>query len=132
MKSRTRSSGANRAASSFQLNTTRARHDDERGRARFAVGAQPRSSQRQDHDGLAQPHVVGEASAEAEPAQEREPAERLALIVAQLPGERRRGVERRDAAERLQLVARAGERFVDLDRGLRRERRVEQRRPATA
>ena len=107
----------------------RSRHDrDRRARAIVLARDAARLEQREHHDGLAEPHVVGQAPAEAEAAQEREPAERLALILAQLAVKRRRRVERTDPAELRQLGARPRERLVDAHRRLRLEQRIEQRR----
>src|SRR5438874_12645337 len=64
-------------------------------------------------DGLAQPHVVGEAPAEAESAEELHPAKAVALVVAQLADEALRGVERVDAVEAHQLVPRLPEGCVE-------------------
>src|SRR4029077_14209022 len=107
------------------------RQHGERGhmlRSRPAPGESPRLEQRDNHDGLPQPHVVREASAKAELPQERKPSERIALIVAQRAGERRGRIERLDAGERLQGLTRPDERFVYGNRRLAREERVEQRR----
>ncbi len=82
--------------------------------------------ERQHHDGLAKAHVVGQAPAEAEAAQELEPSESLALILAQRPAERRRRVGGADAAKTLQLGADVFEHLVVRDRGLRRQQRIEQ------
>ncbi|MNC89636.1 hypothetical protein D3C83_56020 [compost metagenome] len=89
----------------------RGRNDEER--AASGAGLLPEHEQGDDLQRLAETHVVGEAAAEAEAAQEGEPAERVTLVVAELSGEGRGGVERRDAAERRQLVAHAREPLVD-------------------
>src|SRR5687768_3985280 len=88
--------------------------------------------QSQNHDRLAEAHIVGEAATKAEAPQKFEPAERLALIFTQGPGERFRRIDGTDAAELLQLGAGAAESFVDRDRGLILQERIEQcrlRRP---
>ncbi len=104
----------------------RSRHDRHR-RAAAVAGGAPRLEQRQHHDGLAESHVVGEAPAEPELPQEREPAERVALIVAKLAAEGRRRIERAHAGELRQLGAGARELLVHPHRRLRLEQRVEQR-----
>ncbi len=61
-------------------------HDDQRRPSLNTVGL-PRMTARveqcEHHDGLAEPHVVGKAPAESELAQERQPAEALALVIAE-------------------------------------------------
>ena len=81
--------------------------------------------ERQHHHGLAKAHVVGQAPAEVEAAQELEPAESLALILAQRPAKRRRRVGGSDAAKTLQLGADVFEQLVVHNRGLRRQQRIE-------
>src|SRR3954470_14809220 len=66
----------------------RARDHDERRPAELARRAET-IEPGEHHDGLAEPHVVGETAAEAEAPEKGQPAERVALIVAQLPLERR-------------------------------------------
>ena len=101
----------------------RAGHHDER-RAE-ALGA-PRGEQRQDLHGLAEPHVVGEAAAEAEAAQEMEPAEALALVAAQAAAKAGGLVGGLDAVEPGQLRPRSLEDGVDPRLGQRGQERVEQ------
>ena len=82
--------------------------------------------QRQHLRGLAHAHVVGQAAAETEAAQELHPADALALVVAQLSHEARGLLAGADAREAAQLVAHAGEGLVATDFGLRGQQRVEQ------
>jgi hypothetical protein len=83
--------------------------------------------QGQHHNGLAEAHVIGQASSESKPAEERKPPERELLIVAQAPAKRRRRGHGANAVELRQLRAGPRERVVDAHRGLRFEQRVEKR-----
>ena len=91
-KSSTRSPGAKRAASLVQLKSSDRGSTTSDGRCGARRVEPPGFEHRQHHHRLAQTHVVGEAAAEAEVAEEPHPAERLALVVAQLAVERRRRV----------------------------------------
>jgi hypothetical protein len=124
LKSSTRSFGAKRGLFP-PVEDDRSGHDDQRRALRLLLRPQP-IQPRQHHHGLAEPHVVGEAPAEPEPPEEREPSERIALVVAKLADERRRGVQRRDAFEGRELVARARETLVDANGRVQRQRRVQQ------
>ena len=84
------------------------------------------SQQREHLDGLSQAHVVREDSAEAVLTQEGEPAEAVALVVAQRASEAARLLQRPDALEGLELVAQLGERRVDVRRCHRGELGVDQ------
>src|SRR5262245_17568006 len=86
-----------------------------------------RLEEREHHHGLAEPHVVREASAEPESLEEGEPAERLALITAEGALERRRRIGGTNPFERLELGPDPRERLVPRRLGLRREERVEER-----
>ncbi len=79
------------------------------------------------HDRLAEAHLVGEAAAEPEAPQEREPAERVALVVAQDAMKGRWRIDGADSLESRQLAARPREGLVRGHSRLRREPRVEQR-----
>ena len=88
-----------------------------------------RFEHRQHLRGLADAHIVGQAAAEAELAQELHPAEAFALVIAQLADEARRLRRRASTPWKVaQLLADAREHLVDVDFGLRRQQRVEQAR----
>ena len=87
----------------------RFRHHDER-RPRLLAAA--RRQHGQHLDGLAEAHVVGQAAAEAEAAQEGHPAETLFLVRAQLAPESRGLVFCGDAVEAGQLGAGPREHLV--------------------
>ena len=85
--SSTRSCGVKRAASCFQLKTSdRGTTTSDGGRRlRLPRRAARGALQQGEHlHGLAQAHVVGQAAAEAELAEEVEPAQALALVGAEL------------------------------------------------
>ena len=86
------------------------RRDRVRRPARFEQG--------EDLNGFAQAHVVGEAAAEAELAEEFEPAEALLLVGAELADEVGGRLEGGDAAEGAELVAEVLEGGIDGGVGL--------------
>ena len=105
----------------------RARRDDQRRPAAGAPARCPAPGEQGQHlHRLAQPHVVGEAAAEPELAQELEPAQPLRLVTAQRSDEAGRRVRRRDPREAREPGAQPLERRVA--RGLRQrgQQRVEQ------
>ncbi len=105
----------------------RTRHHYQRGRQPLALSLRPANFEQREHlDGLAQTHVVREAAAEAEIAQEMEPAEAGALVAAQLAAESRRSNGRRDARELAQALAGTLEGFIAGDRRLVGQPGVEQ------
>ena len=75
--------------------------------------------------GLADAHIVGQAAAEAELAQELHPAHALLLVVAQLADEARGLLHRLHALEVLQPLADPGKTGVERDLGLSRQQRVQ-------
>jgi len=103
----------------------RPRDDHQRRPGPLALLA-PRLEEGQHHDRLPEPHVVGQATAEAEPAKEVEPADPFPLVGAELAREAGRRVDCGDAVEASQLVAGPGEYFVAGGLGLRGEERVQQ------
>ena len=108
----------------------RPRHDDERRRrgqtARLAL-VSACVEQREHDDGLAEAHVVGQASAEAEFAQERQPTQSFALIGAQRSDEGLGRIHRLDVLERAQTLARGLRRGVPRYGGSSRQHGIEQR-----
>ena len=90
--------------------------------------ARRRCKQGQDLNRLAQAHVVGEDSAEAEPVEIIEPAQPLALVGAELAVEARRRVERHDPLELPQVLPDLLEGGVDLDLRLGGQRAIEHAR----
>ena len=106
-------------------------HDGQRRRtAAVGVGGpRPPLLQHGQHlDGLAQAHVVGQATAEAEVLQEMQPAQPGLLIGPQLAGESLRLVDRPDAVERSQVLAEPGEGRIDGDLLLGRQQGVQEQR----
>ena len=95
----------------------RARHNRQ-GRSLGLAAVPPALEQGQDLDRLAQTHVVGEDSAEAEPLEVIEPAQPLALVRPQLAVEAGRRVERDDPLELAEVLADLFEGRVNLDLGL--------------
>ena len=108
----------------------RAGNDDERGLAVASLAA--RLEERQHLHGLAEAHVVGQAPAEAEVAEEGHPAEAERLVVPQAAGEAARGFEGTDPLEAPERLPRLLERGVRLDLGLGGEERVEEAHLAAA
>jgi hypothetical protein len=98
-------------------------HDEGRGLARQAPGLQ----QGEHLDGLAQAHVIGQAAAEAEVAQEVEPSQAGSLIAAELSPEAPRRLGRRDSLEAAQALPGAVEGFVAGGCGLALDPGVEER-----
>ena len=118
----------NRRASSTPVEDQAAGHDRQR-RDAAAVLLGPRTAgleQGQDLHRLAQAHVVGQAAAEAEVAQEVQPAQPVLLIVAQPAAEPARLLASCDALEGSQLATDVGELPIDGHVLLRRQKRVEQ------
>ena len=85
---RTRRSGAKRAASRCQVPTIDMGQTAASGRA--ASPAPVDGLEREQLDGLAQAHVVGQAGAQPERGEERQPGDAALLVGPQLRGERRR------------------------------------------
>src|SRR5207253_4005169 len=109
----------------------RTRHDDEGWMGRTTgslVLDAARLHRREHHHRLAEAHLVGEAAAESEPPQKIEPAERVALVVAQDAMKCRRWIDRGHTLEPCELDARAGERLVARYSRLGREPSIEQHR----
>ena len=108
----------------------RSRHDDER-RLRGAAFTlslfAPRFQGSQDHDGLAEPHFVGQAAAKAKAPQELEPRERVGLVVTQGAAEARRRFHGLDALEAHQFLPHARKSLVAGNGRLRRQPGIEQR-----
>ena len=102
------------------------RGDDER-RQLGRLGGRAVGLQQGEHlHRLAEAHVVGQHAAEAELAQEVEPAEPLALIAAQLAAEALELSLRLDALEGLELVAQVGEGAIDVGRRHGRQQRIDE------
>ena len=81
--------------------------------------------ERQHHHGLAQPHVIGQATAKPELAEKVQPAKALALIGPQAAGESVGRIGGNDAAEPAERFTRAREALVPSRRWLRGEQRIE-------
>ena len=117
-----------RRSSWARASAARRRATDD-GASGVGAAARRRLEQREHHDRLAEPHVVGEAAAESESPQELEPAERFALVVAERAAKRRRRIARLQVFAIVQRLTGAAESVVERhDRAgrLRVEQRVEQ------
>ena len=90
----TRSSGANR--SRLPLPRADQRHRAQQQGGRGAAAARSCDLQREQLDGLAEAHVVGEAGAQPQLGEERQPRQAPLLVGAQLRAEARGGGDRRD------------------------------------
>ena len=118
----------NAAASCRQLNTSdRGATTSEGSRVLPSTSLAARGEEREDHDRLAETHVVGEAAAETEPLQEDQPAEPLLLVSPQHARERGRRIHGPDAVECGELGTRVREGLVVRRVGLSRDERIEQR-----
>src|SRR5713226_1024044 len=80
-----------------------ARHDHQRRAAQFfrvvATRPAPRFQQREYLNGFAEPHIIGETPPEAESLKKTQPAESLALVIAQLARKLRRRIGRADSGK---------------------------------
>src|SRR5580765_5056766 len=108
----------------------RARHHDKRG-ARYIFAATrtalaARFEQRQNLNGFAQAHVVGQAAAEAEALEEKQPGQAVALVTAQLAGEVRRWLGGLDTGKIDEFPAYPREYRIDGDGGLAGKQSVQQ------
>ena len=92
------------------------RRDDEVGQLRRPRGGAVHAEHGQRLDCLAQPHVVRQHAAEAELAQEAQPAQAEALIVAERADEAARLLLRFDRREGAQFLAQLGEGLADVHR----------------
>jgi len=100
--------------------------DDHRGSVIFGGGLSIMGEQeREQLDGFSETHIVGEAAAEFEFPEKREPSDALALIFAEFSGEAFRLAGGFDSLEVLQAIPQFAERQIEIDVGLSGEEGIE-------